>query len=279
MKKILLFAVALALPLLFSCKKDNKDAGSASIPTGASYSTARTFKGDGMWATFNGDKTFVAGKLGNVMNNTIVAGTKALAEYEVIWGTYTFENNVYTMYGEDTDVVWATLEVLDANNVKVKIGKTTPVNVPVVTTQPAAGNDNQRAASHTWKPVSLTLVYKAAAFNSTNGVNLNAFEDWAIKNKLVSKSVFDPDMVMEKVIVSDAAVCIIFKNGQTFVGQIPDNADLAGFTMEQITVKNTDNLPLFQGKVSISFSNGMCVIGVNGTYQGEAASAVLTLSL
>ncbi|MBQ9597968.1 MAG: hypothetical protein IJR34_06950 [Bacteroidales bacterium] len=269
MKKILLFAVALALPLLFSCKKDNKDAGSAGIPSGASYSTARTFQGDGMWATFNGDKTFVAGKI----------ATKDVSPYEVIWGTYTFENNVYTMYGEDTDVVWATLEVLDANTVKVTIGKTTPVNVPVSVTQPAAGNDNQRAASHTWKPVSLTLVYKAAAFNSTNGVNLNAFEDWAVENKLVSNKIFDSNMVMKKVIISDAIVSILFDNGQTFVGHIPDNADLAGFTMQQITVKNTDNLPLFQGKVSISFSNGMCVIGVNGTYQGEDASAVLTLSL
>ena len=268
MKKILLFAVALALPLLFSCKKDNKDAGSASIPTGASYSTAATFQGDGMWATFNGDKTFIAGKI----------ATKA-SPYEVIWGTYTFENNVYTMYSEDTEIVWGTLEVLANNSVKVTLGKSEPITVTVVTTRPAAGNDNQRAANHTWKPVSLTLVYKAATFNSTNGVDLNAFETWAKGLKLIEDPIFKDDMVMKKVIISDAMVSILFDNEQTFVGQIPDNADLAGFTMQQITVKNTDNLPLFQGKVSISFSNGMCVIGVNGTYQGEAASAVLTLSL
>ncbi len=267
MKKILLFAVALALPLLFSCKKDNKD---NTIPTGASFASARTFQATGMWASFNGDKTFIAGTV----------PTKKMLEYQVMWGTYSFTNNVYTMFSEDTEVVWGTLEVLSDNSVKVTIGKEEPFTVDnVEVTRPADGNESQRAASHTWKPVSLTLVYKSAAFNSTNGVNLNAFEDWAVENKLVSNKIFDSNMVMKKVIVSDAMVSILFDNGQTFVGHIPAGADLASFKLKQVAVENTDDLLIFQGTTSISFSNGMCVIGVNGTYQGEDASAVLTLSL
>ena len=265
MKKILLCAVALALPLLFSCNKDNKD---ASIPTGASFSSSSTFSADGVFATFNADNTYLAG----------TNGTKAIAKYQLVWGTYTFENGVYTMYYQDTQNIWGTLEKVNGNTVKVTIGKEEPMTVQNVTiTTPAAGNES---ANHTWKAVGLTLVYKGATFNSPNGVDLNAFETWAKGLKLIEKESFEPQMVVNKVILSDCMVSFLFENGQTFVARIPDGANWSDFTMNQFAVEGTDNLPVFQGKTSISFTaGGNCLIAITGTYQDQEAKAVLTLSL
>ena len=265
MKKILLFAVALALPLLFSCKKDNKDAGSASIPSGASFNTAATYIANNIWASFNGDNTFLAG--------TTPLKSLSWPENALYWGTYTYEEGTYTMF-DDNDHKIGTLKVNGDNTVTLTINET-PTTMDVTVTAPAAGDDNQRAASHTWKPESITIVYKSAAYNQTDGVDLNKFEEWA----KTSTPVFANNMLMTKVIVSNALVVFVFKNGQTFAAKIPSGASFANFSMTQLTVKGTEDLPIFQGTASISFSNGKCLISVNGQYEGESASAVLTLSL
>ena len=84
---------------------------------------------------------------------------------------------------------------------------------------------------------------------------------------------------MKKVIISDALVTFVFENEQTFAAKIPSGASFANFTMTQLTVKGTEDLPIFQGTASISFSNGKCLISVKGQYEGKSAEAVLTLGL
>ena len=240
MKKILLFAVALALPLLFSCKKDNKDAGSGSIPSGASYSTAATYIANGLWASFNGDNTYLAG----------TTPLKALLPEDVLyWGTYTYADGTYTMLDDKGGTI-GTLKVNGDNTVTLTLGNSTPQTMTLVKVTTPSG-DNQRAASHTWKPESITVVYKSAAYNQTDGVDLNKFEEWA----KTSKPVFAKGMVMKKVIISDALVTFVFDNEQTFAAQIPSGADFSSFTMSQLTVTGTEDLPIFQGTASISFSN------------------------
>ncbi len=271
MKKILLFAVALALPLLFSCKKDNKDAGSASIPSGASFNSSVTFENEDLWITFNGDNNYVAGK----------KTTKVEYAFEVMWGTYTYANNIYTLYLGTSETPLGTIE--DLGNGKVHVNITTAGmddDVNITATRPTAGNDSQRAANHTWKPVSLTLIYGALTFNSTNGVDLNEFESWAVQNKILENTTFKKNMVMQNVFISDSKLGIIFANGDTYVAEFNSKADLSNFDLTQVDIKNaTGNFSIFEGKASVSFSNGQCVVEIKGRYQGNSATAILTLTL
>lgn len=270
MKKILMFAVALALPLLFSCNKDKKadDPGSSSIPTGASFSNAVTYENDDLWITFNGD-------------NNYIAGEKTKATYEIIWGTYKYANNVYTIYYKNTDQELGTIKDLGNKKVYVKIpGKSLDTEISVEVTRPSAGNDSQRAANHTWKPVSLTLIYGALTFNSSKGVDLNEFENWAVQNEILRSKTFSEGMIMQNVFVSDTRIGIIFGNGKEYIAKFDSAADLANFTLSQVEIKDaTGDFSIFEGNASVSFSNGKCVIEINGRYQGGSATAILTLSL
>ena len=270
MKKILLFAVALALPLLFSCNKDKKadDPGSSSIPTGASFSNSVTYENEDLWITFNGD-------------NNYIAGEKTKATYEIIWGTYKYANNVYTIYFRNTDQKLGTIEDLGNKKVYVKIpDKSLDTEIPVEVTRPSAGNDSQRAANHTWKPVSLTLIYGALTYNSSNGVNLNEFETWAVKNKILEKATLESNMLMQGVFVSDTKVGIIFANGKEYVADFSNSADLASFDLTQLSIKGAQgDLSFLAGRASVSFSNGQCIIEIKSRYQGSSATAVLTLAL
>ena len=270
MKKILLFAVALALPLLFSCNKDkNNDPGSASIPSGASFNNSVTFENDDMWITFNGDNNYVGGK----------KTTKVEFVWEVMWGKYTYANNIYTLYLGTSESPIGTITDLGNGKVHVKI-EAMDMDVDVNVTRPAAGNDSQRAANHTWKPVSLTLIYGALTFNSSNGVDLNEFESWAVQNKILENTTFKKNMVMQNVFISDSKLGIVFANGDTYVAKFDSKADLANFTLSQVDIKNaTGNFSIFEGNASVSFSNGQCVVEIKGRYQDNSATAILTLAL
>ena len=274
MKKILLYAVALALPLLFSCNKDkNNDNGSASVPTGGSFNNAGTYGNDQMWASFNADNTFLAGQ------NVPRVGFAC----KLMWGTYTYADGTYTMYKNNTQEQWGTLKVLGGNMVEVQIpGEIDdPMKIEVQISKPSV-NDNQRAANHTWKPESLTLVYRGVSFSSANGVvDLNAFEDWAVKQGFIKESdkIFDPNMVMQKVILSDSKCCVLFANGEEFAAEIT-TSDLANFQMTGMTLDgNSAWVPFLEGQASIAFSNGKCILSVKGTYQEESAEAVMTFCL
>ena len=275
MKKILMFAVAWTLPLLFSCNKDkDNDNGSSSIPSGGSFDFAATYGNTNMWASFNGDNSFVAGKL-----NSPLMDTKADFSTSLMWGTYTYENGTYTMLIKNTTDLWGTLKVLGGDQVEVNIpGKEGyQGTITVQITKPSV-NDSQRAANHTWKPESLTLVYRGMTYNSTNGVvDLNAFEDWALKNKLIDKKILEDNMVMQKVIFTDSKCFILFANTEELVSEIT-TSDLANFTMDGITGSSAW-VPFLEGQASIGFTNGKCVFSVAGKYQDEPASAILTLGL
>ena len=260
MKKILLFAVALALPQLFSCNKDKKadDPGSSSIPTGESYDNATTFIANDMWASFNGDNTFLAG------TTPLTKALPDLPENYLSWGKYTYADGKYTML-DDHDKEVASVQVIDKENVKITI-LGTEYNRSVTVTKPST--EGQRAANHTWKVESFTLVYRSGTYNSTGSVDLNAIDDS-----------FSKDLVMDKVIISDAVVVFPFKNEKVFAAQIPNGVDLSNFKMSQLTIQGTDEIPFFEGTASISFSWGKCVISIVGTYDGAPATAVLTLAL
>ncbi len=268
MKKILLFAVALALPLLYSCNKDkNNDPGSSSIATGESFSTAATFENEDMWASFNGDNTFTA-------------GIKAKAEYNVIWGTYSYENKIYTLYPVSKGVTpYGTIEDLGNGKVKVNISGMTDQVIEVTVTKPSAGNDNQRAANHTWKFSSLTLVYGGATYNCADG-DLNKFEQWAVEQKLIEKKTFKDNMVIAGVFVSDSKLGIAFANDEKYVATFDSKADLASFALNQVAIKGSvGDLSFFEGQASIAFTWSKCVISITGKANGKNTSVILTLAL
>ena len=177
---------------------------------------------------------------------------------------YTYADGKYTML-DDHDKEVASVQVIDKENVKITI-LGTEYNRSVTVTKPST--EGQRAANHTWKVESFTLVYRSGTYNSTGSVDLNAIDDS-----------FSKDLVMDKVIISDAVVVFPFKNEKVFAAQIPNGVDLSNFKMSQLTIQGTDEIPFFEGTASISFSWGKCVISIVGTYDGAPATAVLTLSL
>lgn len=239
------------------------------IPIGENFNTAATYSNSDMWFSFNADNSFVAGMI----------PSKAFAKYQVVWGTYKYENNKYTMFGEDTKLVWGTLCVLDDNTMNVTIGGNQPLTANNINiTRPLVDNDYHRGSNRTWTPESLTIVYKALTHNSTNGVNLNAFELWAMDVRLVWEPIFASQMVIKNIILSDSRVFFLFENGQKFVGQIPSGADFSNFEMNQLSVEDTDNLSVFEGQASVGFTNGKCFIAVNGTYQENPTFAVIVLN-
>lgn len=272
MKKILLFAVALALPLLFACNKDkNADPGASGIPTGGTFSNAGSYLHSNMWVSFNGDGTYIAGSktpFKDIIN-----------DFYIMWGGYEYADGVYTLYEKNTPSKLGTIKDLGKGKVWVKIGAFDG-EVPVTVSKPSGANENQRAANHTWTPVSLTLVYGAFAYNSINNVDLNAVENWAVEQKIIEKSTFKENMVMQKVFLSDTRLGLLFANGEEYVAEFDSTADLSNFMMTKVAIKDAKgDMSFFEGQTSIAFSWGKCIISIAGKYNSKPVSVVLTLAL
>ena len=233
------------------------------------FNPVRTFEANDMWFSFNADNMFIAG----------IIPTDSGDNYQATWGSYSYEDNKYTMYGKDAKVVWGTLEVVSDNAVKLKIGEDEPLIVSNLSVSvPDASNIIQQHINRIWNPVSLTVQCRGAVFNR-DGVNLDDFEEWATSIGFTDDTLVHPGMVMRKVIISDARICFIFENGQIFIGRIPSGTDLTNFTMTQIPVEDTDNLPIFQGQTDFVFSGDRCYVCIIGKYQDQSISTILTLSL
>lgn len=263
MKKLFtLLAVALTLPFLLSCNKDNRV---DNIPTGSNFSHARTFHTeDGFKISFNADGSFLGLKPAN----------KGVAGYDLIKGTYTYAEPTYTLYVEGT--AWGTLEVKSGNTVHVSVtGLDTDFNV--TSTVPNINNENQRASNHTWKPVSTIINYKGLTY-SHDGVDLNNFVDWANENIGDIKETFKSNMKMTEAVITDNFIAFFFANGQQIAAEI-SLKDALSFDWNGIVLDGKESVDLFSGAASVAFSGDKLVFSFKGQFDGENAELIITFSL
>lgn len=268
MKKILtLLAVAVALPVLFSCNKD-KQADAKTIPTGAMIADAATFANDDMGVTTNADGSFIAW-------TTDVKGVKS---YMLMFGTYTVSGNVYTLKDEKGNV-WATMTVVSADKVHF-VGQGLDQDIDVTTTKPDVANPNETLTNHSWNPVSLIVEYRGVNFSQEGGVDFNALETWG-RNQwpkdFPSNPVFEEDMKMTKAIFTNSKVGFCFANGKNIAAEFNAKNGLA-FKLEQINI-GEDPVELMNGQATVEFSEDKCVLGIQGTLNENPAKAIITFKL
>ena len=270
MKKILtLLAVAMALPVLFSCNKTNKDAEQP-IPAGANFADAATFANDDMGVTTNADGSYVAWNV----------DTRGEKQFMLMIGTYTVSGNVYTLKDAKGNV-WATLTVKSATEVHFNCpGEGLDMDIPVTTTKPDAGNPNDTQTNHTWKPVSLVVEYRGVNFSQDNGVDFNALEAWGRSKwskDFPSNPIFEDNMKMTKAIFTNSKVAFSFANGKDIAANFNAASGLS-FDLKQINI-GSDPVELMNGQATIEFSQGKCVLGIQGQFNNTTAKAIITFSL
>lgn len=273
MKKfITLLAVALSLPFLFACNKDNNQAGSgsASIKTGTRFSSAKTFSTGGMSISFNADGSFIATK------PTALKGV--INRFEVITGTYTFANAVYTLSTDGK--VWGTLTVVNDDTVRLTINALEiDEELSVSVSTPSEANENQRASNHTWKPVETIINYRALNF-SHSGADFNALENWAREHfgeDIQEDPIFPDNMKMTECIFTDSQIGFVFANGQEVVTNNISVKDGLNFTLKQLD--NVDNVEILNGNASVTFDQGKCILSINATFQEQKAEVIITFGL
>lgn len=274
MKKfITLLAVALSLPFLFACNKDNNQAGSgsASIKTGTWFSSAKTFStGEGMSISFNADGHFIATKPTELK--------RVINRFEVITGTYTFANAVYTLSTDGK--VWGTLTVVNDDTVRLTINALEiDEELSVSVSTPSEANENQRASNHTWKPVETIINYRALNF-SQSGADFNALENWAREHfgeDIQEDPIFSDNMKMTECIFTDSQIGFVFANGQEIVANNISVKDGLNFTIEQLD--NVDNVEILNGNASVTFDQGKCILSINATFQEQKAEVIITFGL
>ncbi|MCR4564852.1 MAG: hypothetical protein K5651_02040 [Bacteroidales bacterium] len=291
MKKIIpLLAVALALPFMFSCKKDNGNSDAGTIPTGQNFSNARTLTINdesalnGSSISFNGDVDYVALTPETTSMESAFGGTKdKIRNYMVMIGTYTYSDNVYLLKdskGKD----WAKLTIKADNKVALEfLGEDKPFpgekEFTVTSSKPDAGNETQRISNHTWKVKSSDVSYGALVKNQ-NGLDLNAYETEA-------RAVLDPDgkwdkdpffkqgMSLKSLIVTNEFVSLFFENGDNITckvnlkeGSTFDIAPMDGKTWEFIN-----------GKAQIVFMGNTMIFTAKGEIKNNKGTLTVRLGL
>ncbi|MBP5397012.1 MAG: hypothetical protein J6Y32_00020 [Bacteroidales bacterium] len=269
MKKILtLLAVAVALPVLFSCNKD-KQADAKTIPTGAMIADAATFANADMGVTTNADGSYIAWTTEN----------KTAKVFSFMFGTYSVSGNVYTLKDEKGNL-WATLTVISATQIHfTSESEGLDMDIPVTTTKPDIANPNETLTNHSWNPVSLIVEYRGVNFTQEGGVDFNALEAWGKANwpKDFTKPIFDENMKMTKAIFSNAKVGFSFANGKRIAADFNAKNGLS-FNLEQL-YDGKDPVELMNGQATIEFSEDKCILGIQGDLNNVAARAIITFKL
>lgn len=278
MKKIFtLLTVAFALPFLFAC---NKDKGGATIATGAMFSSAQTFtiESANMFASFNADGSFIAGKPNNGGEDAFGFTKDKITTYDIIKGTYTYDpaTSTYTMYIDGS--TWGTLQVKAGYTIHLKIQSAGLDQdfTGVTLSEPNRDDEIQRASNHTWKAVETIVNYKGINYSNA-GVDLNNFAAWVIKN-FGGEDPFKPNMVLENAVITDSYVAFFFKNGQQIVGKVSLKSGNS-FTFTPLAIEGKDKVTMFEGEASINISADKLVFSVKGQYNKENAEMIITLGL
>ncbi len=316
MKKMLtLFAVALALPLLFSCNKDNSANGGAqpvTLTQGENFNLAKTFSYEKGTKEEGGQTIVTRTIISTSSDGSFISWDQDETETKAvtILKKYNFQTGTYSVTVKDgTTTVTLSLteeQALRAIVVEEHEGKSTvsfiplteegdiPVtssgdydtsNVATVEIESEADGSNQTEVytNGTWT-VSETIAMARGADFSKPGLDLYEFASWASETLGVVSEEEIKELEgykLSKLIITDSALSISFENGKSFATDI-DLSSLDGFEVKDFA--NGDSQAeskiseYINGTGKFEFSGDLCILSLDGELKGgQAVSIILTL--
>jgi len=253
----LLVAAILALPVFFACggkddpqKPDTPDTPSTpstpttpTTPTEPQIEFRKTFRFGGSIVSAGNDGDFVA-----VMMPDLIV--KSSDERKVITGSFSFDNASKTWSFTSLGKV----ELLENKKVAFTAsgGERKLFDADITEIVSDTGS-NAGKMNGSWTVKETILEFRGANY-TMNGLDLNEVEKFAKDKGYEFKTHMDPDMVVTKVIITDALVGAQFKNGQSYAAEHNLRSG-SEFKLSEFTNG-------LEGTAKIQFVDELCVLTI-----------------
>ncbi len=313
MKKIIsLLAVALALPFLFSCNKENGNASNGAKPVtliqGANFNLAKTYSSiKGTW-TEGGETITTRTVVSTSSDGSFISwdqDEKEATKAVTITRKYNFQTGTYAVTVKDgKTTITLTLtegQALGAIVVEESAGNVTVSFIPVdnagnlneeqkaeitIQSEANAGNQDEVYTNGTWI-VSETIATARGLNFSRPGLDIHEIASWAREN--IGVEIKDEDLAelkgykVKNIVITDSALSLNFENGKSFASNI-DIKQYNGFKIENFVEDTGNNISDYiNGTGRFDFSGDLCVLTISGSFktnkesESTATSIILTL--
>lgn len=317
MKKFIIpFAVALTLPVLFSCNKDNGTASNGSRPVtltmGQHFNTfAGTYSSEAKEDVItdnqgNAHHVMSVHRHSNNADGSWVSWDEVVAVKSSIFVgyKYNFQTGTYSVTVKDGDTV-IDLQFNDGSNAgEIRVEKNgegqtsvvfTPINkegepdtahqqVVTVTSKPDPGNPEEIYTNGTWVVNETIATARGLNFSQRN-LDVHAIASWAQDNIGVEIKKDDLDALegykVKNIVITDSALSLNFENGKSFASSI-DIKQYNGFKIENFVEGTNSNISEYiNGTGSFSFSGDLCILSIAGSFKEnkDSQSTPVTIML
>lgn len=271
-RNYLLVAAILALPVFFACGSqvdpqtpdDPSTPATPETPTEIKIEFRKTFRFEGSIISAGNDGDFVA-----VMKPEIL--TKSNDGLKVITGDFSFDNSGKVWTFKNLGKV----ELLENKKIAfTPSGGERKLYDAEITEIVSDTGSNAGKMNGSWTIKETILEFRGVNY-TMNGLDLNEVEKFAKDQGYEFKTHMDPDMVITKVIITDALVGAQFKNGQSYAAE------------HNLRLGSDFNLSEFsnglEGTAKVQFVDDLCVLtidtNINPSDKENPSNAKLRITL